>query len=411
NQALRVPGEDQSNQAGELLAVVVALQIVPTFAPITFVTDSMYVIHSLTEHLGAWEDRGWVGISNSLLFQAAAYHLRCCSATTSFKWVKGHNNDPGNEAADLLAREGALKDTPADITLSVPPPFRLPGVKLSSLTQSLAYQAVRELKTKDLPLRTRSAQNLSRIQDGLLASTQTLEHEANLWLALRNSAIRPVVQQFNFKATHGAYRVGDHWAHIPGYKDRAPCPICPNLHDNLDHILEDCAIPDRDLIWSLARDLWPSAYGPWPALTYGAMIAAGKLTVTPPRRRAPDPRTTRGTTATMRPNPGASRLLRILVSESAYLIWALRCERVIQGKSHNVNSVLSRWTNAINCHLRIDYITATKICRTKRALRSVFRTWALVLKTYHPNGPPEAPQEEVLDGIRPPGFLIQQRVR
>ena len=32
---------------------------------------------------------------------------------------------------------------------------------------------------------------------------------------------------------------------------------------------------------------------------------------------------------------GATRLLRILVSESAYLIWVLRCEGVIQEKYHS----------------------------------------------------------------------------
>ncbi|EPQ51388.1 hypothetical protein GLOTRDRAFT_48937, partial [Gloeophyllum trabeum ATCC 11539] len=39
NRAIRVPGPDQSNQAGELTAILVALQTIPTFRPITFITD------------------------------------------------------------------------------------------------------------------------------------------------------------------------------------------------------------------------------------------------------------------------------------------------------------------------------------------------------------------------------------
>ncbi|EPQ51945.1 RnaseH-domain-containing protein, partial [Gloeophyllum trabeum ATCC 11539] len=39
NRAIRIPGPEQSNQVGELVAIIVALQTAPPFAPITFITD------------------------------------------------------------------------------------------------------------------------------------------------------------------------------------------------------------------------------------------------------------------------------------------------------------------------------------------------------------------------------------
>ena len=38
----------------------------------------------------------------------------------------------------------------------------------------------------------------------------------------------------------------------------------------------------------------------------------------------------------------ASRLLQILFSESAYLIWSLRCERVIGGRTHSPPRIQSQ---------------------------------------------------------------------
>lgn len=35
-----------------------------------------------------------------------------CKAKTKFQWIKGHANDPGNVAADLLAVQGSRQSTP-----------------------------------------------------------------------------------------------------------------------------------------------------------------------------------------------------------------------------------------------------------------------------------------------------------
>ena len=42
------------------------------------------------------------------------------------------------------------------------------------------------------------------------------------------------------------------------------------------------------------------------------------------------------------PKSGAVRLLQILLTKSAHLVWVLRCERVIQQKNHTVNEITSR---------------------------------------------------------------------
>jgi len=77
---------------------------------------------------------------------------------------------------------------------------------------------------------------------------------------------------------------------------------------------------------------------------------------------------------------GASRLLKILTSESAFLIWALRCERVIHEKNHTHQEIKSRWLNIINSRLTEDKIAASKIKRNKGFTTLVSNTWEKVLR-------------------------------
>ena len=80
-------------------------------------------------------------------------------------------------------------------------------------------------------------------------------------------------------------------------------------------------------------------------------------------------------------NPrGAARLLQILISESAHLIWVLRCERVIQDRPHSAGEIRLRWLRSINARLTDDKILATMIKRDEKTAQKVKNTWEHVLK-------------------------------
>ena len=49
-----------------------------------------------------------------------------------------------------------------------------------------------------------------------------------------------------------------------------------------------------------------------------------------------------------------SRLLTILLTESAYLIWKLRNERRIRGKEHNASEIMNRWYATIDRRITLD---------------------------------------------------------
>jgi ribonuclease HI len=100
---------DSTNNRMELRAAIEALQALKSACEVILYTDSKYVMKGLTEWLPNWKKRGWKTadkkpVKNQDLWQAldaAAQRHRI-----DWRWVKGHNGDPGNEEADRLANEG-----------------------------------------------------------------------------------------------------------------------------------------------------------------------------------------------------------------------------------------------------------------------------------------------------------------
>jgi len=44
-----------------------------------------------------------------------------------------------------------------------------------------------------------------------------------------------------------------------------------------------------------------------------------------------------------KPYQGATRLMQILLTEAAHIIWILRCKRVIEGRNHTDNKICKWW--------------------------------------------------------------------
>ena len=386
NQNIRVPGPEQSNQMGEIAAILVALQTVSQTAKLTIVTNSQYAIKMLTRSLPDLEDSGWTNTPNAKWLQVTAYHLRIRGAPTLFKWVRGHEGNLGNEHANRLAAAGANKLIEDNIDLSVPDHFRQSGLRLASLTQAKAYAFILSRNCPSQPRRVEIL--LDQIRDSVEAINEHYITNHTIWKGCRNADIRRPIQAFLFKAINNALRIGEFWNNIPTFEHRARCASCNAYPESLEHILLECSHSMVDQIWSLARTFWPSQTTPWPAISLGMLLGCGSIALPPqedqPRNKAP------------------SRLLRILLSESMHLIWVLRCERVIQGTQHTPTATETRWKNKIYQRIVIDrYIASTH--PGKNLSRSlVYQTWTPALQELIPDLDPDwVVRDEVLVGINP----------
>jgi ribonuclease HI len=182
NQAIRVPGEAQSNQVGKLAAVIAAINTTAPYQPLKIISDSKCVIEGLTTHPDTWENDGWINIKNAPLFKKACHLLRRRSAKTTLQWVKGHNWTLGNEESDRLAKEGATKQNPDRLDLEIPAEFDIQGAKLSTLTQAKAYRGI--LEKKDVTTRNTTKNNLQLTRDAITNLTGKNETDATIWRSI-----------------------------------------------------------------------------------------------------------------------------------------------------------------------------------------------------------------------------------
>jgi len=101
---------ETTNNRMELTAAIEALNALKDHSRVILYTDSKYVMDGIKEWMPNWKNRGWKTaakkpVKNKDLWQALD------EATgrheIDWRWVKGHNGNPGNEMADELANRGA----------------------------------------------------------------------------------------------------------------------------------------------------------------------------------------------------------------------------------------------------------------------------------------------------------------
>ena len=100
-----------TNNRMEMTAVIRALESLKRPCAVTLFLDSQYVLKGITEWLPGWKARGWrtasrQPVKNVDLWQSLDTLVNQGGHSIDWRWVRGHNGDPGNERADALANLG-----------------------------------------------------------------------------------------------------------------------------------------------------------------------------------------------------------------------------------------------------------------------------------------------------------------
>ncbi|KDQ65134.1 hypothetical protein JAAARDRAFT_117279 [Jaapia argillacea MUCL 33604] len=203
----------------------------------------------------------------------------------------------------------------------------------------------------------RTVISLDKTRHALRENLGGLPKDSTIWKGCRSPDIQLKIWQFLFLSIHQTQKIGEYWRNIPGYEQRGICSVCRDDEESMEHIMLICRAQEGPLIWDLAKGLWPASHGEWPQLTIRSIMACGSLKIKPANNGGNANQEERRNNAKMK---GASRLLRILVSESAHLIWAIRCLWVIQDVTLTVEVMQQRWLTAIGWRLTIDRIIAAR---------------------------------------------------
>src|SRR5512135_2437649 len=105
-----------TNNRMELMAAIQALEALQRPATVTLHTDSKYLLDGITKWIHGWQRNGWLTsakkpVKNDDLWRRLIVAMN--GHEVSWRWVKGHAGDPGNERADELARHGIEEATSA----------------------------------------------------------------------------------------------------------------------------------------------------------------------------------------------------------------------------------------------------------------------------------------------------------
>lgn len=231
---------------------------------------------------------------------------------------------------------------------------------------------LRQQKVDDIT-RRHTLQNLERIQDSVDDKFDYRPMYRAFWTAIRSKDIECKVRDFLWMVTHDTYWTGTHWLRenmSQELKDRATCSHCGKI-DDFRHILTECESPGQAIIWTLAGKLWKMKRStiPWALPTLGDVLGCNLA-------RISDPETGKVLT-------GETRLWRIIITQSVYLIWIMRCERLIANNNlpFSPEEVKNRWFRMIDETLEMDKkMTNSKYGKKATPIKLVLQTWKRTLK-------------------------------
>ncbi|EPT02327.1 hypothetical protein FOMPIDRAFT_1108628, partial [Fomitopsis schrenkii] len=331
----------------EITAAILAVERTPLDAPLHLVCTTGFLPKALVAQLEDWEDKAWLGVESAPFVYTLVGKLRRRCAITTIRKAKGDDWNHINHARiEWRARRREGDNTLTQrIQAGVDDEFNLTGMRISCITQARAYAGIQAINLRSRP---RTERRIKEVQTHIVEIATTEPPTREIWLNLRHKDTRPPVADFLWKTMHDAHRCGAFWNKIPRYEHRGTCRNC-QVEDSIDHILTQCQAPGQDTVWRLTEKLWRKKNIAWPGVTLEAILSA--------------PLRTWKKEGEKKKQEGATRLWRILLTESTFLVWKLRCERVIghdedENWTHTEREIKNRWMAAITTRMRAD-VTST----------------------------------------------------
>ena len=345
-------------------------QRTPPDSNLVIKTDSKFLLRAVGQSLVKFEDKGWIGITNNKELRILLANIRQRRGHTHL--VRANKNDPELKLAKDTARsEIEILEQPSEAPSEmIPNMYCVTGARLQITTQSLLYKGI--LETRKIKTRKNAELSLGMTRGTQKEISGKEPNDEKIWHSLRSKDISQRARAFLWKVIHGAYKCGKYWRNIPDCEHRGTCQVC-NAEESMEHILVECKASGQEHVWKLVEELLSLRNLRWVPPSFGTTIGCCLIDY-----RSEDD---------SKPLVGANRLYRIAVSESAHLIWRLRCKWRINDEADpekipTEKEIRTTWLNMINRRLQLDCLLTNKHKYGKKALRPslVEKTWWGVLR-------------------------------
>ncbi len=107
-----------TNNRMELMAAIVALEVLTAPCNVILSTDSQYVQQGITRWIFNWKKQGWKSAKRQLIKNIDLWQrleLAVQRHIITWEWVKSHAGHIDNERCDMLARDATGSPTEKDI--------------------------------------------------------------------------------------------------------------------------------------------------------------------------------------------------------------------------------------------------------------------------------------------------------
>ncbi|KNZ82218.1 hypothetical protein J132_04178 [Termitomyces sp. J132] len=358
-----ISSEDKPKKGSTLLAVLLTSMRSGINKPLVIKTRDKDVILSLTKDTREKEDSGFVDTMNSGLLQIVLGRLRMHTAPVTFMDLDGTQVSMYEKKATSLAKAALKKERPI-LLPPIPTELHLTGAKLSKITQAIAYKTI--MKIKSICGRPQMGKTMESIISHVKGVNRRSPSRKQIWSSLRCKDFSKPLQMFLWKCAHDAYKVGMYWdkpSMDPVLRERARCKHDGEV-DSMEHILTKCKCTGQGLVWSTVREMWKNKTdNEFPETSLGSILGSALLTIKDEEGK---------------PSQGLTRLYKIVVTEVASFIWAIRCERVIRHDDVPLSEVeiSNRWNAALKKRAETDFkLTNRRLGKKSIPLPPVIETW------------------------------------
>ncbi|EJD35312.1 hypothetical protein AURDEDRAFT_75422 [Auricularia subglabra TFB-10046 SS5] len=201
------------------------------------------------------------------------------------------------------------------------------------ITQRRAHEALRSIRrSRTAATRRATTTHLDIIKHSIQAISDYQPNEDQIWRSLKSPDLSRNVRVFLWKAIHGAHKVGEYFKDMPPpWKARGDCPTCGTV-ESLAHILFSCPDSGQERIWAMVHSFLTRKRCDV-EINLGVVLGCATA-------RLAGAKETR--------DKAVERAFRIVISESAFLIWKLRCEKRVGHSDdpdwqHSQTEIIMRW--------------------------------------------------------------------